>query len=288
MNQQSFMLQSISRLFRDDNDVLAAILIGSQARVDNIADEYSDIDVIIIVANPEQYLLSDNWLKSIGDFHVSFIEPTLFGAKERRILFDDGTDVDFIILSKEQLQAIQDHEVDEIFARGYKIIKDKIGVSESIANTKDSTKTLPTPPLSEEEFHNLTNDFWFHSVWTVKKILRGELFTAKSCLDIYMKRLLLTLIETHSRLSGDMDIWYTGRFIEKWADKWIIEGLANAYSKYNRSDMINALFSTMALFKTVAIYIAQKLSFQYPEDAEIHAYEIVNRLIQNTSNESGG
>ena len=284
MNQQDIRLQSICQFLENDNDVLAAVVVGSQARIDYAADEYSDIDIIVIVIEPEQYLFSNDWLTGIGDFHVSFIEPTLFGAKERRILFDDGTDVDFIILGKEQSQAIQGHEAGDIFARGYKIIKDKTGLSESIENAKDSAKAISYTVLSGYEFHNLINDFWFHSVWTVKKISRGELYTAKSCLDIYMKRLLLTLIENYTRISSKNDVWYNGRFIEKWAERWIIDGLANAYSKYNRPDMIDALLSTMDIFKTIALDIAEKQYFTYPNDAEVHAYKIVNQLIQNNTN----
>ena len=279
MNHRDLKLQSISQFFENDNGVLAAVIIGSQARLDYSADEYSDIDIIVIVTSPEQYLLSDDWLKNIGDFHVSFIEPTLFRARERRILFDDGTDVDFIILSKEQAQAIQSNASDEIFARGFKIIKDKIEISKNIENAKDNAKRVPSPVLSEDEFHNLINDFWFHSVWTMKKTSRGELFTAKSCLDIYMKRLLLTLIENYSRLRGNKDVWYNGRFIEKWADKWILDRLSTAYSKYNRIDMIDALFSTMDIFKAIANEVAKMQSFTYPQASEIHAREIINQLI---------
>ena len=282
MNHRDIKLQRISQFLENDCGVLAAVIVGSQAREDYAADEYSDIDIIVIVANPESYLLSNDWLKNIGDFHISFIEPTLFGAKERRILFDDGTDVDFIIVSEEQSQAIQSHESDEIFRRGYKILKDKIGISQNIAIAKGNIKSIPSPTLSKDEFHNLINDFWFHSVWTMKKIARGELYTAKSCLDIYMKRLLLTLIETYTRLNNGKDVWYSGRFIEKWADKWILDGLAGSYSKYDRADMINALHSTMEIFKTIAIDVAQKQSFTYPEDAETHSYEIVRELIRQS------
>ena len=59
MNHRDLKLQNIFRVFDNDNGVLAAVIIGSQARLDYVADEYSDIDIILIVASPEQYLLSD-------------------------------------------------------------------------------------------------------------------------------------------------------------------------------------------------------------------------------------
>ena len=282
MNRQVENIKKISELLENDAEVLAAIIIGSQARSDSIADEYSDIDIIIIVTNPEQYLLSYDWLRGIGDFHISFIEPTLFGAKERRILFDDGSDVDFVILNEKQSQTIQNNESGVIFARDYRIIKDKIGISESIEKSKYTSDATNSANLSEEELQNLINDYFFHCVWTMKKVSRGELFTAKSCLDVYMKRLLLTMIENYSCLSSSKDVWYNGRFIEKWADKWILDGLTVAYAKYNQSDMINALLSSMDLFRKIAIEVMQKQTFTYPKGAETHAYQIVNKYIQRT------
>ena len=40
-------LQSISNFCENDSNVLAAIIIGPQARSESPADEYSDIDVIV-------------------------------------------------------------------------------------------------------------------------------------------------------------------------------------------------------------------------------------------------
>lgn len=276
-------MQNTFKFIEDCDGIKAAIVIGSQARTNPPADKYSDLDIIFITTNPEQYLYSDDWLKNISDFHISFVENTLLGAKERRVMFDDGTDIDFIILDEQQATGIKAHEIDEIFQRGYNVIKDKIGISSDI----DSKKKLETirkynPIISANDFTNVVNDFWFHCVWTTKKILRGELLTAKSCLDIYMKQIIIKLIENYTYLNNNQcDVWYNGRFIERWADLQIIESLSRSYARYNEADMVNALFSSIELFKFLAKNIACAKSFEYSEDTEIYSEKIVNKLFSD-------
>jgi aminoglycoside 6-adenylyltransferase len=265
------------------DDIKAAIIVGSQARNYFSADQYSDLDIIIITTNPEFYLISDDWLKTISDFHISFMEHSLFNAKERRVLFDDGTDVDFMILSLEQSSSIKNNEEHGIiFQRGFKVIKDEINITDDLVSLqKHMRSSKQNKLLSQEAFHHAVNDFWFHSVWASKKMMRGELLTAKSCLDNYMKRIVLTFIENDTLLHHpSRDTWYNGRFIEKWADDWIIEKLSHCYGQYKKADMMKGLYATMELFALLAEHIAEQKSYLYPKACENQAYKIINRLLK--------
>jgi len=62
-----------------------------------------------------------------------------------------------------------------------------------------TSEAQPASPPAPAEFLNAVNDFWYHAVWTAKKLRRGELWIAMSCLDSYMKRRLLQMIEWHAR-----------------------------------------------------------------------------------------
>jgi len=117
------------------------------------------------------------------------------------------------------------------------------------------------------------NDFWFHSVWTAKKLKRGELWTAKFCLDSYMKWKLLSIIEFYSHVKHGLEYktWYGGRFIEEWSEKWIIDELSFCFSHYNSEDVKTALLATMRLFRSLAVEIANKLNYLYPKKADEYA-----------------
>lgn len=269
------LLQTLTQYVQADKDIAAAILIGSQSRSECPADEYSDVDMIIVTGRPERYLADDGWLASIGTPRISFVEDTILGGRERRILFDGGKDLDFLVFGVEQVRRIQNGELDGMLARGYALVKDGLGLAHTLEEATRRANTQNAPALTQEEFANLAQDFWFHAVWTAKKMARGELLTAKNCLDGYMKRHLLALIEHHARVNGCRDAWYNGRFIERWAQPWVLEGLAAAYAHYERADMARALLSTMDLFRDVAA----QLELAYPKEAEAYAYELVRKYI---------
>ena len=257
------------------NNLYAALLIGSQVRQDHQADEYSDLDIVMIVDDPAYFLMSDHWLKEIGDFHVSFVEDTIGGGKERRVLFDDALDVDFVMLPLSKDNMLDDGEAITILERGYHILIDKIGLKGKITPLNAARRSVVM--LTEQEFINIVNDFWYHSVWTLKKLKRGELWTAKFCMDSYMKWKILSIVECHARAIHGMDyhIWHNGRFLEEWAEEWIVEKLSICFSRYNKEDIKIALQSTMNLFREIAIEVAEKLHFQYPKEADRYAAEWV-------------
>ncbi len=88
-------------------DIRAAIVIGSRARVERPADEWSDLDLVFFTANPEYYLSKTDWLESIGNPLLTFVQNTPTGGqRERRVLFDSGLDVDFTIVSNAEAKSL--------------------------------------------------------------------------------------------------------------------------------------------------------------------------------------
>src|SRR5436309_1608918 len=80
-------------------DIRAAFLVGSRARAEVPADEWSDLDVPLIAVNPEQYLATTDWLSALGEPWLTFLEGMIVGGQERRVLFAGGLDVDFALFS---------------------------------------------------------------------------------------------------------------------------------------------------------------------------------------------
>ena len=47
-------------------DIRAAMILGSRARLDRPADQWSDLDLLIITADPERLLAHTDWLEHLG------------------------------------------------------------------------------------------------------------------------------------------------------------------------------------------------------------------------------
>ena len=254
-----------------DVRVYLALIIGSQARSDHPADEFSDLDVIIAVDDSRYFMESNEWLEAIGTYYITFNERTVNGDDEKRVLFEEALDVDFVILSRERLEyAVKNNEL-EILKRGYRVLIDKIGIGAEALPLADD-KPVPVI-LSERDYTNIVNDFWYHAVWAKKKLLRGELWMAKSCIDNYMKGLLFKIVECHAHaINGpDYDTWHGGRFFDEWAGDWIVERLSSCYSYYETGDAERALSSTMDLFRDVAVETADRMEYRYPAEADSYA-----------------
>ena len=266
---QQALLDSIIRFAEASDAVIALILIGSRARAAMPADAYSDTDLVLVVNDAAPFLREDAWLNAIGTFHISFTEPTVDGQQERRVLFDGAQDVDFVIINEAAAaQALQTGDAAHILRRGYRVLVDKCGFE-----LPPPVPATPFRPATEAVFQNTVQDFWYHAVWTAKKLLRQETWTAKFCADSYMKTKLLWMIEQHEhivRRSGQ-DTWYAGRFIERWANGDILFSLRDTFARYDRADIAAALIRTMALFRRLAVEVADATGYSYPKHADDYA-----------------
>ena len=247
---------------REREDVRAAIVVGSQARVDAPADRWSDLDVILFVDEPKRLAEDATWVESFGTPVLNFLEPTAFGDRvERRVLYETGEDVDFPLLEASAWRELAD--VDEaklMFERGYRVLHDELGVEAAVAEMSPPGETWPPDAAA---FGGLSSDFWYHALWTARKLRRGEVFTALLCLDGYLKVRLVTLLEWHARL-GDpsVDTWHGGRFLERWADPGALAAMERAYAHYDLRDVARALWETIDLWQGLEEETARKLGVE--------------------------
>lgn len=268
---------------RTEQDIRAAIVIGSRARIDHPADEWADLDVVLIATDPKRYWATDDWIGHIGTPWLTFVEPTADGrGMERRVLFEGGLDVDFAPIPVDLIQQMANEgvppDVADTLRRGVRVLLDKDGLTTRL-RASAAVHRPPEPP-AQSEFLEVVNDFWYHAVWTAKHLRRGELWWAKSGCDDRMKWLLRRMMEWHARATKgwDTDTWLRGRFLEEWADPRAVEHLREAFAHYGEKDVWRALFVTMGLFRWLAVEAAERLGYAYPAFGDERATQLVKRL----------
>jgi aminoglycoside 6-adenylyltransferase len=206
---------------------------------------------------------------------------------ERRVLFEDGLDVDFIPCAISDVRAMVEYgfppEVADMLHRGLRFLLDKEHLASALARVTWAPSRLLPP--TEHEFLNLVNDFWYHSVWTGKHLRRGELWWGKSACDDYLKQLLLQMLEWHARASRgeEAGVWAHGRFLEEWADCRALETLPRVFAHYDADDVWRALGETMELFRWLALETAKMLRYSYPAFGEERARELVKTMASGRS-----
>jgi len=263
----------------DCENLQAIILFGSQARVDGKYDEFSDIDLLLIVNEVEMFFTSDEWLNKIGEFTVSFAEITCDDMKMRRVVFNNGLDADLVIIPSDKIGILKEGHTKEEIEIGYRVLIDKIGLEDKLPPINTEKRFYSAP--KEHDFINSVNDFVFHVVWAAKKLKRGELWAAKYCVDNYMKWQLLSMIEhnTHAEKGINYNTWYHGKYMDEWANPNILQKLSACFSHYNEADIKRALFATIDLYHNLAVETAKLLCFEYPHAANKFAVEWVSNNI---------
>jgi aminoglycoside 6-adenylyltransferase len=267
----------------EEDNIRAAVVIGSRARTDHPADEWGDLDLCIFVNDPQPYLQNTAWLEQVGVSWLTFLEPTSDGRSwERRALFEGGLDVDFAFIPMAMAQGMSSQgvppDVMDIFRRGYRILLDKDGLEGFLR--QERAHSLAYQPPSQQDFLEVVNDFWYHTVWTTKHLRRGELWWAKSCCDGYLKYRLQVMLEWHAHARGgpDTDTWMRGRFLEEWADPRAVASLRQTFAHYDAEDTWRALLATMDLFRWLSLETAEKWSFAYPNFGAERAAELVQKM----------
>ncbi len=256
-----------------ETNVRAALILGSRARRDHPADEWSDLDILIFVTDPEPFIQSSEWATSIAPAWLTLLERTADGRSwERRTLYEGGLDVDVAIDPAELLDGLMQGippDVGDILRRGVKVLADKDGKLKRLQSMPLPEATLFQKPTAEE-FVNETSNFWYHTLWSAKHLRRGELWWAKSGVDGFLKGLLKTMLEWHAHaLKGEKyDTWLRGRFLEEWADPRAVEQLQDAFAHYDPADVARALRVTMDLYRWLEDETAERWGYSIPSEGE--------------------
>jgi len=276
------LIENLIAWANGQDDVRAAVVIGSRARSDHPADRWSDLDVLIVASDPQRYCSAAGWLEAVGTPWLTFTEQTFDGGLERRVLFAGGLDVDFAFLpldaARQMVGTAPSPDVADILRRGARVLLDKDGL---VAQLRPSETIVPAPqPPTQAEFLQVVHDFWYHAVWTAKHLRRGELWWAKGGCDNHLKGLLRRMLEWHAQATKgpDCDTWMRGRFLEEWADERAVEQLRHAFAHYDEADVWRALVVTMDLFRWVALETAGRLGYPYPALGDERATEFVYQL----------
>ena len=273
MTERDALLDRI-RAWAPTMDALrGALLVGSVARATNPADEHSDLDIVLFVADPAPWVDDAAWLAELGEPWVTFIDSTMIGHMvERRVLFADGVDVDFSLVPPPILEATDDgllRHVRLTLQRGALVLHDPDGFlarAVAAANAAPPEERVERPSAADVE--QAVGDLLYHAVWTARKAARGELWVAAECLNAHMQWRLLTLTRWHAALVGGAeDTWHGGRFLERWADPRAVEGLKRSMTTSDRAAIRASLEAACEVTALLGGELAAALGWTYPRDA---------------------
>ncbi len=260
--------------------IAAVIVVGSRARSDHPADEWSDLDLVVFAGDASSYLRDSTWLNTFGP--VVAVVANSFGQRDREwiALYEDGSKLDVAFLSIDPaaattLQAmLAAFPYPVVLQRGVRVLVDQTGSAEGVPQI--ATPQLPT----QLEFAALIDRMRLDAVKTAKFIRRRDLWRAKQLCDGEMKQHPLTMLEWHAAVQLDQrDIWYKGRFLSEWADPQAMGELPATFATYDAADLQRALIATLDLFRRLAYDVVGQLGYTYHRQTDQFVDEHIRSIL---------
>ncbi|MEJ5352433.1 MAG: aminoglycoside 6-adenylyltransferase [Melioribacteraceae bacterium] len=258
------------------NDIRAVIIFGSQARDIFPADEWSDIDFMIYAMNIKQYIQKNEWLSNIGNILISLVNLSFLNQPGISTLFEEGKNIDFFFQTVHELEnMVNTQALPFVFQRGFRVILDKDGLATQLYYFQKKSQYLFPP--GNEIYLWTVNMYWYQAYYIAKQLFRNELWHAK-VRDAYLKESLLTMIQWHAGVKSNWskDVWHMGKFIDEWADTFVLKKLNSLFGHYDLEDSWKALFASNDLFRNLAREVAKHLNYSYPEDIEKRILQLIS------------
>jgi aminoglycoside 6-adenylyltransferase len=265
------------------DDLRAAFIVGSQARRDHPADQFSDLDIIMLIRDVEVRYHDASWLEEIAPLWISQMGHTISGEPERLALFAGGMQVDFVFHPVSDVttfqQMVAEGELPDTIHRGVRVLFDKDGLLPSLP---EPTPIPAAQPPAEMEFRQTLDSFWFSAVYCAKQLRRGELWLFQNASG-GMIWPLLQIIEWQARadFGWDYDTWHAGKFIAEWADPVIYVTLQQVFAHMQAEDGWRAMQVRLDLFHTTARKLSHALGYAYPDELEQHIVTCIQEIRQS-------
>lgn len=169
---QEAALQELANLLQADASVHALILTGSCAQSPGKVDVWSDVDLLMVVADSEveRYCATIDWLVSLGPLFATDHSANEFWFT-RRVCFADMRRVDFVITTETALEHIREWPRN-VLSTGLRVLFSR---SRKVNAALGKATPLQAPVFSREQFQLLINQFWFKSILAVNKTMRNDL-----------------------------------------------------------------------------------------------------------------
>ncbi len=256
--------------------VRAMLLTSTRANPRAPVDIFSDYDVVLVVTDIRPFFADRSWLQDFGQVLVVYWDPIdpepAYGLEQTGNVtqYADGLKIDFrlwpVALAERIAQAPAlpvDLDV------GYTVLVDKDHLT---AGMRPPTYRayIPSRP-TEDTYQTVIQDFFSDAPYVAKCLWRDELLPAKWCLDYDMKHIYLCRM-LEWRMERDQG-WSVptgnlGKGLKKRLPPEIWSQLEGTYVGAGITDNWEALFRTMALFRRVAIDVADDLDYAYPHDLD--------------------
>lgn len=281
MKARDEKLAAIKAWTRSNEDIRAALLTSSLVNPLAPVDDFSDLDIELVLLDPTPYLESKDWIDLFGDpLNVYEEGIEAFDGKHamKMVQYWDGVKVDFKIYSVEQFKAeVLANELPEDWDIGYEILIDKKGLCKGLQHPTYEVSIIKEP--TEEEFQKIVADFFWDVTYLPKCLVRGDLFYLKFMVEkIIRVEYFIPMIEwcIGSRNQWDVTTNKYGRLFKKYLNTAEWEELGATFAGADMEENWIACGKLIDIFDRMAQAVSKVQGYFYDLDKANATKEFFN------------
>jgi len=170
------MMDHLISYFEPNEDVLGLVLFGSCSKAESHYDNWSDIDLLVVVKNDriDKFFPTIEWIAFFGRLYT-FSQSSDDFKCTTRVCFENFNRMDFVITTEERLAKVNDWSSVPFFS-GTKTIFSRSEVVNEIVTQGCFLQKIT--PATEDQFLEIVRNFRFKSVLAVHKVVRNDLLIA--------------------------------------------------------------------------------------------------------------
>jgi aminoglycoside 6-adenylyltransferase len=278
--------QRIIRWAGSQSEIRAVLLTSTRAVPNAHMDALSDHDVILIIRSLQPFVEDRSWINDFGEVLVVYWDPVFpdpdFGMDRTANVtqYASGLKIDFTLwpvslFEKMVAAPALPAELDA----GYRVLLDKDGLTASMLPPTGQAY-IPKPPTLTA-YLTWINDFFSDAPYVAKCLWRGKLLPVKWCLDYDMKHVYLRqVLEWRAEIDRNwsLPVGSLGKGLKRHLPANIWAELERSYAGAQTEDNWEALMSTIALFRRVAVEVGTHLGYAYPYDLDQRVTEYVGHI----------
>jgi aminoglycoside 6-adenylyltransferase len=265
MRSESEMMALIVHTAQDDDRIRAVMLNGSRVNPRASRDIFQDFDVIYFVTELGSFKNDHRWLERFGELMILQMPeamgdppPLNDGHFAYLMQFTDGNRIDLTLFPVARLADFRPESLSVL-------LLDKDQLFEALPPPSEHDH-LPQPPTANA-FADCCNEFWWVAPYVAKGLWRDEIVYAKYLLDHTLREQLMKMLTWQVGIATQFTAGpgKFGRHLQRYLapERWA--RLVRTYSDAGSEQTWEALHTMCALFRTVALEVAEHFRFEYPE-----------------------
>jgi len=266
------VLQRLHNWIKDNSNVLLCAILGSQSTANSSRDEWSDIDLVLIVSDTTEFDTQGKWIERLTHYDFIYQDSAEIGEGLLwHVIINQRYMIDLSLFSIEDIEQWQHQSRQSkssmlgYFKGDPLILIDRMGLYTSLVQNQDISEYISDTENrpSVYTFEKTITEFWYQVLRAIKLVVRNDLWRATTTCNYELKRPFLSLLEWYTKSIHDWSYktHFRGQMLDNWVAKDIRDEIPATFSTYNRDELVQSIHHTIMLCVKISEHVAKGLDF---------------------------